>query len=290
MSERNMIGVTGATGQLGRLVIGQLVERGLGARIVALVRDPAKAADQAAQGIAVRQANYDEPAGLAAALADVDRLLLISGNAVGQRVDQHRAVIDAARDAGVGFVAYTSVLHADMSPIGLAEEHRQTEAALRASGLAFALLRNGWYMENYLGSIAPALQFGVVMGSSGDGRIAAATRADLAAAAAAVIAGGSEHDGQTYELAGDTTFTMADFAAEIASQSAKPVVYRDMAEADYAKALEGAGLPPPVAAMIAQSSASAASDALFDDSGMISRLTGRPTTGYAAAIAAALSA
>lgn len=264
----NMIGITGATGQLGRLVIGQLVEQGLGSRIVALVRDPAKAADLAALGVAVRAADYDAPEGLLPALAGVDRLLLISGNAVGQRVAQHRAVIEAAREAGVGFVAYTSVLHADTSPIGLAEEHRQTEAALRASGLAFALLRNGWYMENYLGGIAPALQFGVMMGSSGAGRIAAATRADLAA---------------------DTAFTMADFAAEIARQSGKPVVYRDMAEADYAKALEGAGLPPPVAAMIAQSSASAASDALFDDSRTISRLTGRPTTGHSAAIAAALA-
>ena len=287
---KNMIGITGATGQLGRLVIDRLVERGLGSRIVALVRDPAKAADLAALGVAVRAADYDAPEGLVPALAGVDRLLLISGNAVGQRVAQHRAVIDAARDAGVGFVAYTSVLHADTSPIGLAEEHRQTEAALRASGLAFALLRNGWYMENYLGGIAPALQFGVMMGSSGAGRIAAATRADLAAAAATVLAGGSEHDGHTYELAGDFAFTMADFAAEIARQSGKPVVYRDMAEADYAKALEGAGLPPPIAAMIAQSSASAASEALFDDSRTISRLTGRPTTGYSVALAATLAA
>jgi len=287
---KNMIGITGATGQLGRLVIGELIERGLGSRIVALVRDPAKAADLAALGVGVRAADYDAPEGLVPALAGVDRLLLISGNAVGQRVAQHRAVIDTARDAGVGFVAYTSVLHADTSSIGLAEEHRQTEAALRASGLAFALLRNTWYMENYLGGIAPALQFGVMMGSSGAGRIAAATRADLAAAAAAVLAGGSEHDGQTYELAGDTAFTMADFAAEIAEQSGKPVVYRDMAEADYAKALEGAGLPLPVAAMIAQSSASAASDALFDDSRTISRLTDRPTTSYSVAIAAALAA
>lgn len=285
-----MIGITGATGQLGRLVIGELIARGLGSRIVALVRDPAKAADLAALGIAVRPADYDAPESLAPALAGVDRLLLISGNAVGQRVAQHRAVIDAAREAGVGFVAYTSVLHANTSPIGLAEEHRQTEAALRASGLAFALLRNGWYMENYLGGIAPALQFGVMMGSSGAGRITAATRADLAAAAAAVLAGGSEHDGQTYELAGDTAFTMADFAAEIARQSGKPVAYRDMAEADYAAALEGAGLPPPVAAMVAQSSASSANDALFDDSRTTSRLTGRSTTGYSAAIAAALSA
>lgn len=286
---KTMIGITGATGQLGRLVIGELVERGLGSRIVALVRDPAKEADLAALGVAVRAADYDARESLAPALAGVDRLLLISGNAVGQRVAQHRAVIDAARSAGVGFVAYTSVLHADTSPIGLAEEHRQTEAALRTCGLAFALLRNGWYMENYLGGIAPALQFGVMMGSSGAGRIAAATRADLAAAAAAVLAGGSEHDGQTYELAGDTAFTMGDFAAEIARQSGKPVAYRDMAEDDFAAALEGAGLPPPVAAMIAQSSASAASDALYDDSRTISSLTGKPTTGHSAAIAAALA-
>jgi NAD(P)H dehydrogenase (quinone) len=285
-----MFAIAGANGALGRLALDALLGRVPAGEIVALARRPEALAGFAARGVAVRRADYDEPATLGPALAGVDNLLLISGNEVGRRTAQHGAVIDAAKAAGVAFIAYTSVLHADRSPIGLAGEHRETEALLRASGIAHALLRNSWYMENYVGALAPALQFGVILGSSGEGRISAATRQDFAVAAAAVLADAANQAGKVHELAGDTAFTMAEFAAEVSRQSGKPVIYQDMPEGDYAKALEGVGLPPPVAAMIADSSTCAGRGALFDDSRTLSRLIGRPTTSFAAAIGAALAA
>ncbi len=187
MSENTRIFVTGASGQLGRLVVEALLERVAPSRIVAGVRDPAKLADLAARGVEIRVADYEQPATLAAAFQGIDRLLLISSNAVGQRLPQHANAIAAAQAAGVGLIAYTSILHADRSPLGLAAEHQGTEALLKDSGVSFALLRNGWYLENYNGVIAPALEHGLVFGSAGEGRIAAAARADYAAAAAAVL-------------------------------------------------------------------------------------------------------
>jgi NAD(P)H dehydrogenase (quinone) len=281
-----MFAVAGASGQLGRLAIADLLARVPAAQIAALVRDPGKVAGMAAQGIAVREADYNRPETLEPALAGIERLLLISGSEVGQRQRQHQAVIDAAAAVGVRFICYTSVLHADRSTIGLAEEHRQTEAAIRASGLSFALLRNGWYSENYTGALAPSLQFGVIAGSSGAGRISAAPRRDYAAAAAAVLAAGDA--GAVHELAGDAAFTMAEFAAEVSRQASKTVTYQDMPEAAYAGMLESVGLPAPVAAMIADASFQASKDMLFDDSGTLSRLIGRSTTPIAASIAEAL--
>lgn len=284
-----MYAIAGASGALGRLALEELIGRVPASEIMALTRRPEALADFAARGVAVRRADYDEPATVEAALAGVTNLLLISGNEVGKRVVQHGTVIDAARSAGVAFIAYTSVLHADRSPIGLAEEHRQTEALLAASGIAHALLRNSWYMENYAGQLAPALDYGVILGASGTGRIAAATRADLATAAAAVLADGPNQGGKVHELAGDTAFTMTEFAAEVSRQSGKPVAYQDMPEADYAKALEGVGLPPAIAAMIADSSAAAGKEALYDEGQQLSRLIGRPTTSFGTAISAALT-
>lgn len=285
-----MLAISGATGQLGGLVLARLIETGTPPeRIVALARDPARLAAQAAAGVVVREADYDRPETLTPALAGVSRLLLVSGNAVGQRVRQHGAMIDAARAAGVGFVAYTSILHADRSTIGLAEEHRQTEALLRAAGLAHALLRNGWYSENYTGALGASIAHGAIIGASGTGRISAAPRADFAAAAAVALGGGAEHDGQVYELAGDAAFTMAEFAAEVARQAGRPVVYQDLGEAGYAAALESIGLPPPIARMVADSSARAGEDMLYDASGTLGRLIGRPTTPIADTIAAALA-
>ena len=181
-----MIIVTGATGQLGRLVISQLLKRVPAAQIVAAVRDPAKAADLAAQGVAVRRADYTDPASLDAAFAGATKVLLISSNALGDRVPQHRNVIDAAVRAKVGLLAYTSVLHADRSTLGLAPEHRETEDAVRASGVPYTLLRNGWYVENYTVSLGGAIAHGALAGGAGEGRIAAAARADYAEAAAVV--------------------------------------------------------------------------------------------------------
>jgi NAD(P)H dehydrogenase (quinone) len=284
-----MIVVTGATGQLGRLVIQQLIERGVPAsNIVAAVRTPAKAADLAALGLQVREADYTRPATLAAAFQGAERVLLISSSEVGQRLPQHRAVIDAAREARVGQLVYTSLLRADSSPLGLAAEHKATEALIVASGLTHALLRNGWYTENYLASVPPALQHGAFIGSVGAGRIASATRADYAAAAAAVLAqpvGGN----RSYELAGDTSYTLAEFVAELNRQTGRSVVYQDLPQKDFEGALVGAGLPAPFAALLADSDAGASKGALFDDGRQLSALIGRPTTPLAVAMKAALA-
>lgn len=281
--------VTGASGALGRLVIRELIAAVPAERVVALVRHEAAGADLAAQGVELRIGDYDRPESLAAAMAGIGRVLLISSNDLANRRGQHRAVIVAARQAGVGFIAYTSVLHADTSPLGLAADHRDTEAALAESGLAYALLRNGWYTENYLGALAPALAHGAVLGSSGPGRISAAPRSDYAAVAAAVLAGTVAAEGQIFELAGDTAFTMAEFAAELSRLAGKPVAYVDLPQAEYKSVLLGAGLPEPVAELVADSSAAAKGDTLFDDSHTLSSLIGRPTLPLADSLKTALT-
>ncbi|KAA1057103.1 SDR family oxidoreductase [Azospirillum argentinense] len=278
------IAVTGATGQLGRLVIARLKETVPASGIVALVRSPAKAADL---GVEAREADYGNPETLARALVGVDTLLLISSNEIGQRAAQHRNVVNAAKAAGVGRIVYTSLLHADRSPLSLAEEHRATEADIKASGIPFMILRNGWYTENHTGSVGAALAGGAFIGSAGDGRISSATRADYADAAVAVLTG-SGHEGKTYELAGDEAVTLADLAAEISRQSGKNIPYRNLPEADYAAILAGFGLPEDFAKGIASWDADASKGALFDDGRQLSALIGRPTTPLSAAVAAAL--
>lgn len=282
-----MFAVTGANGQLGRLVIDALLQTTPAARIVAAVRDPAKAEDLAAKGVAVRQADYDRPETLNAAFQGAERVLLISSNAVGRRVEQHRAVIDAAQEAGARMLAYTSALHADRSALGLAEEHRRTEALAAASPLRTAILRNGWYSENYVGRIQAAVESGVLVGAAGDGRIASATRADYAAAAAAVLTADHESDA-VYELAGDEAWTLAELAEEAARQSGRPVAYEPLSEPAYRQTLLAAGLPAFVADILSNSDAAAAGGALFDDSRTLSRLIGRPTTAISETVAAAL--
>ena len=278
-----MYAVTGASGQLGRLVLNALLEKVAPTQIVALARDPGKLADLAARGVIVRAFDYTAPATLAPALEGVNRLLLISSNAVGQRERQHRAVIDAAKEAGVGYIAYTSILHADTNPLSLAEEHRATEAALKDSGIPHALLRNGWYIENYLAGAADVLAQGTLLGSAGTGRVSAATRADYAVAAATVLADDANAT-RIYELASDDAFTQEEFAAELAAASGTPVVYRDLPEPDYAAALEQAGIPGPFAEILADSSAASAHGALFDDGHALSKLIGRPTTPWREAV------
>jgi NAD(P)H dehydrogenase (quinone) len=282
-----MFAITGASGQLGRLVIDNLLARVSPSRLVAAVRQPDKVADLAARGVKVRLADYDRPETLADAFAGVERLLLISSSEVGKRAPQHSAVIAAAKRAGVKLIVYTSLLHADASPLGLAGEHKETEAALEASGIPFVILRNGWYTENYAASIAPALAHGVFIGSAGNGRIASAARADYAEAAAAVLAG-EGHAGRIYELAGDTSYTLDEFAAELSRQSGRTIPYKNLSEEDYKAVLIGAGLPDVFAALYADSDAGAAKGALFDDGRQLSALIGRPTTPLATVIAAAL--
>ncbi|MEK7949914.1 SDR family oxidoreductase [Luteolibacter soli] len=282
-----MIAITGATGQLGRLVIDHLLNRLRPDQVVALVRDPVKATDLAGLGITVRQADYDDPATLEAALSGVEKLLLISSNEVGKRLSQHRNVIDAAKAAGVKFLTYTSVLHADRSLLGLADEHRQTEDYLSASGLPFALLRNGWYTENYTASIPSALAHGALVGGAGSGRISSAARADYAEAAAVVLASPVE-PGQIFELAGDEAYTLAGLAAELSRQSGKEIPYRDLPEADYREFLLKAGLPEHFAALLADSDAAASRGALFDDDRQLGTLLGRPTTPLSESVRLAL--
>ncbi|MDM3469578.1 SDR family oxidoreductase [Citrobacter sp. Cb041] len=275
-----MIAITGATGQLGQHVIETLLKTIPASQIVAIVRNPAKATALSQQGITVRQADYSDEAAFTTALQGIDKLLLISSSEVGQRAPQHRNVINAAKAAHVKFIAYTSLLHADRSPLGLADEHVATEKMLAESGIAYALLRNGWYTENYLASAPAALEHGVFIGAAGEGKIASATRADYAAAAARVISEDG-HAGKIYELAGDAGWTLSQLAAELAKQSGKKVVYQNLSEADFAAALKGVGLPAGLADMLADSDVGASKGGLFDDSHTLSKLIGRPTTSLA---------
>lgn len=271
-----MFAITGATGHLGRLAVSALLKRTTPDRVVTLVRDPARAMDLAALRLEVRRFDYDVPADLAPSLAGVERLLLISSDDVDARIEQHSAVIDAAIAAGVGFIAYTSVIHADSNPLSVAPSHRATEAMLRESRIPHAVLRNGWYTENYMIGAEAAIAHGVLLGSTGEGRISGAARADYADAAAAVLAAGPEAAG-IHELAADEAFTLSDVAAALADASGKPVTYRDLPEADYAHALENVGVPAAFAATLAGFSAGAAGGVLADDSRTLSRLIGRPT-------------
>ncbi|WP_446742620.1 SDR family oxidoreductase [Silvibacterium acidisoli] len=282
-----MIVVTGATGLLGRLVVENLLRKG-SKEIVAAVRTPEKAKDLAGRGVEVRKADYNDPASLKSAFAGASKLLLISSSELGDRVAQHKAVIDAAKAAGVRFVAYTSILHADTSPLDLAKEHLATEEYLRASGLAFSMLRNGWYYENQTAAIAPSLEHGVFIGASGEGRFAAATRADYAEAAAVVLSG-EGHENTVYELGGDEPYKRAELAAEAGRQVGKAIGYHDLPEAEYEKILAGL-LPPAVAHMIADAEDKARGGALDDDSHTLSRLIGRPTASLRDAVGEALKA
>lgn len=278
-----MIAVTGATGQLGALAVEALLKTVNASEIVAIVRNPAKADALAQKGVVVRQADYGDQAALTAALTGVEKLLLVSSSEVGQRAAQHRNVINAAKAAGVKFIAYTSLLHADKSPLGLHVEHVETENMLADSGIPYALLRNGWYTENYLASAPAALAHGVFIGAAGEGKIASATRADYAAAAARVISTDG-HAGKVYELAGDIAWTLSELAAELSKQSGKPVVYQNMSEAEFAGALKGVGLPDVFANLLADSDIGASKGGLFDDSHTLSKLIGRPTTPLAESV------
>ena len=282
-----MIVVTGATGQLGRLVIQSLLTKLPTSQIVAAVRNPARAADLAALGVQVRKADYTDPASLEAAFQGAEKVLLISSSEVGQRAPQHRNAIDAAKKVGISLLAYTSILHADASPLGLAVEHLATETYLRESGVPFVLLRNGWYTENYLASVQPALQHGAFIGSAGEGRIASAARADYAEAAAVALTTPGQA-GKVYELAGDDAYTLTEFAAELSRQSGKLVPYVNLSEGDYKAALLGAGLPEPLAALLADSDVGASKGGLFDGQRQLSALIGRPTASLAAAMGSAL--
>lgn len=281
--------VTGASGQLGRLTVRALLAQGVAASdVVATARDTDAISDLAALGVLTRQADYTDPASLKDAFAGVDRALLVSSSAVGERVAQHANVIDAARDAGVELLGYTSIVRADTSQLILAGEHRATEELLAASGLPVVLLRNSWYLENYTGQIPTALEHGAVLGAAGTGRVSAATRTDYAAAAAAVLVA-DDQAGRVHELGGDVAFTLEEYAATLAAEAGRPVTYQDLSAADLTAVLVGAGLPEQYAAILADSDLGLARGELLADSGDLSRLIGRPTTTPAEAIRAALA-
>lgn len=280
--------VTGASGHLGRLTVQALLDGGVTpSDVVATARDLDAVSDLAALGVRTRRADYTDPASLKEAFVGVDRALLVSSSAVGERVAQHRNVIEAARDAGVELLGYTSLTRADSSQLILADEHRQTEELLAASGLPVVLLRNSWYLENYTDHIATTLEHGAVLGAAGDGRVSAATRADFAAAAAAALVA-DDQAGRVHELGGDTAFTLEEYAAALAAEAGTAVAYRDLPAADYAASLVGAGVPEGFAAVLADSDLGLARGELLADSGDLSRLIGRPTTTPAEAIRAAL--
>ncbi|MDI3407622.1 SDR family oxidoreductase [Streptomyces cavernicola] len=283
-----MIVVTGATGQLGRLVVEQLLDAQVPAeRIAAVVRDKDKAADLAARGIELRIADYSAPETLAGAFGAGDRVLLISGSEIGQRVAQHRAVIDAAKAAGVALLAYTGVLGGPAADFRLADEHKETERAILDSGLPYTFLRNGWYHENHTAQLAPVVEHGAVLANAGEGRIASAARADYAAAAVAVLTG-EGHENRTYELSGDEAWSFAEWAAEVARQTGKEIAYRNVPAEQHLAVLTGAGVPEPMAEILVDVDAAVERGRLAGRSGDLSRLIGRPTTPVAEAIAAAL--
>ncbi|RKH45171.1 SDR family oxidoreductase [Corallococcus sicarius] len=284
-----MIVVTGATGKLGRFVVEGLLKKVPADQVAVAVRDPDKAKAWAARGVRVHRVDYSQPASLDGVFSKGDVVLLISANEVGKRFPQHSVVTAAAKKAGVKLLAYTSILRADTTGIALAGEHKATEQAIRDSGVPFVFLRNGWYLENHTEQLAPALEYGVVQGSAKDGQVAAASREDFADAAVAVLTG-TGHENRVYELAGDTAFTLPEYAAEVSRQSGKKVAYVDLPVPEYAAALVKVGLPKPFADILADADAGLARGELNDTSHTLSRLIGRPTTKLADAVGAALKA
>ena len=282
------LAVTGATGHFGRIVVEKLLDRGVSPDlIIAGGRNLDSAAPLAERGVDVRRIDYEDPASLAEAFAGAGRVLVVSGTEFGRRAQQHVAAARAAQEAGAELVVYTSAPHADTTTMRLADEHRATEEGIRALGVPFTFLRNGWYLEGYAAQIPTYLQFGAVVGSAGDGRISGAGRADLAEAAAAVLLGdGFENTVQ--ELGGDTSFTLAELAATVAEHSGKPITYRDVPVEELTAILVGAGLPENFAAIIADVDRATREGALLVETGDLGRILGRPTTTLAEVVAAAL--
>ncbi|MCX4474558.1 SDR family oxidoreductase [Micromonospora sp. NBC_01655] len=278
--------VTGATGHLGRLIVESLLRRGVPAgEIVALGRDTGRLAALAARGVATRRADYADPESLRAAFAGAEKLMFVSGSEVGRREAQHRNVVAAAREAGVGLVVYTSIANADRSGMILAGEHLTTEREITAAGLPYVILRNGWYLENYTGQLPTYLEHGVT-GAAGDGRVSAATRADLAEAAAAVLTGGGETN-RVYELGGEA-FTLTELAEKLSRQTGRAVGYTDLPQEKFAEVLAGAGVPEGFAAVLADSDRGLSRGELHVEGDDLAKLIGRRPTTLEEALRAAL--
>lgn len=281
--------VTGATGHLGRLVVQELLARGVaGPHIVATGRDIGKLKGLAEYGVEAKHADFAELSTLTAAFAGADKLLLISTSTVGERVGNHRRAIDAARAAGVSLIVYTSLVNADTAEMLLADEHLQTELYLRDGGVPFVILRNGWYLENYTDQLSMFRQYGTVVGSARSGSVSAASRTDYAAAAAAVLTQDG-HAGNTYELGGDRAFTLAELAATVSGITGHTITYTDLPVDQFASVLRDAGLPSGLAAVLADADAGLARGELYTASTQLRELVGRPTTTLAQAVQVALS-
>ncbi|MCV0426107.1 MAG: SDR family oxidoreductase [Roseibium sp.] len=283
-----MIAVTGANGQLGRLALKHLVLL-TEAPIRALVRSPEKAQDLATDQVNVVQADYNAPDSLKIALNGVERLLFISGSDVGNRVPQHAAVIDAAKKADVEFIVYTSLLNVPQSSLILAAEHIETEKLLDQSGLAHVSLRNGWYVENFAGKIAAALEHGAVVGASGAGKFSAAGREDFAEAAARTVAG-TDTTTRALELGGQPGFTLAELAAELSRQTGRHIPFRNLTESDYAGVLASAGLPEGFAKALADADRGAEKGELYNSSTALEELIGHPAKSLGEVISETLAA
>lgn len=277
--------VTGATGQLGRLVVTSLLDKGVDAdQIIATARDTSRLADLADRGVQVRHADYNDPASLKEAFAGADRVLLVSSNEIGQRLAQHQNVVDAAQDAGVELLAYTSIANADSSGNSLAKEHHATEQAILASGLPHTFLRNSWYLENYTDQLPTYLEHGVVLGAAGEGRVSAATRAELAEAAAAALL--TESPQEVYELGG-SAFSLTELAATVAEVSGRDVAYNDLPADVLDQTLVGVGLPAEVAAMLSDADQGLSRGELYVEKTDLESLLGRPATSLDDAVRAA---
>ena len=281
------IAITGATGQLGNLVIEQLLQLTTAQNIIALVRNVDKAEHFKAQGIELREFDYDRPETLVPALSGVDKLLLISANEIGRRTPQHQAVIDAAKVASVPYLAYTSLLRANTSPLGLAQEHRETEKLIQDSGLRYTFLRNNWYSENYLAGVAHTIEIGTLFGAAQDGRISSASRIDYAEAAARVLTS-TVHDNQTYELAGSQSFSLSELATLIGQAASKTINYQNLSAEEYTQGLIQASLPAGLVEVIVDADIQTIQGAMYSDSQDLEQLIGRKTTNIQDAIKAAL--
>lgn len=281
------IAITGATGQLGNLVIEQLLQLTAAQNIVALVRNVDKAKHLKTQGIELREFDYDRPETLVPALLGIDKLLLISANEIGRRTPQHQAVINAAKVAGVTYLAYTSLLRADTSPLDLAQEHRETEKLIQHSGISYTFLRNNWYSENYLAGVAHTIEIGTLFGAAQDGRISSASRIDYAEAAAKVLTS-TGHENKTYELAGSESFTKADLAQFISQSAHKPVIYQNLSADDLRQGLIQASLPAHLIDVIVDADVQTAKGAMYSDSKDLEQLIEHKTTSIQDAIKASL--
>ena len=285
-----MIVVTGATGQLGTHVVEGLLKQVPADEVAVVVRDAAKAVRFGELGVEVRVADYNDPASLDDAFREGEKALLISGSEIGQRVPQHKAVIDAAKNAGVALLGYTSVLGGPAADMELAREHQATERYIIDSGLPYVLLRNGFYHEVYTEALGQAIANGGLLTSAVEGaKVATAARADYAAAAVAVLTG-EGHENRAYELSGDQAWTFEEYAEEVSRQLGSELPVNRVPADTHREILVGVGLPDPLAAVFVGVDDAISRGLLAVQTGDLSKLIGRPTTPLAESIAQGLKA